>query len=432
MAVRHFVIKHGGHRIKFAGCSISTTAGSVAITVNNLSTNASFSQSVYFAPVNSTLTIPITYVDGADATCISSSSGTVTSSGIQLTVGVADTTITVSDTKVKVAVSNQFTTGISTLTPMTQFVAFNSTASVAIQYNSGYSASDVKVSVGQVSGNTWSIPVTTTPVTANITEWAKVLVQVTNQFSEGVSALNPLSQYVHQNTTATVEVTFNSGYSSADVNVSDGSISGTTWSIPVALSPISATLTEAASMSVHIGAHDYRVVQIGNLLWTAENLYEPLSKEKNSNGRYMYCWAHNEAGNPNGYGMLYAINVLSPSSVYSDVDYINSLIPSGWRIPTVSDFTNLKNNCSSYLDLMSTSSMYNGNDKYGFCGLDTGQSVTNQGGSGVMEYTTFQLLTAYGSSSNTFVVSHSNSRYYLAFHQNSTDRMLAIRLCKDA
>jgi len=47
MAVKHFVIKHGGHRIKFGGHSISTTAGSVSITVNNQSTNASFSQRVY-------------------------------------------------------------------------------------------------------------------------------------------------------------------------------------------------------------------------------------------------------------------------------------------------------------------------------------------------------------------------------------------------
>lgn len=431
MAVRHFVIKHGGHRIKFGGHCISTTTGSVSITVNNRSTNASFSQSTYFAPVNSTLTIPITYVDGADETCISSTSGTVTSAGIQLTVGVADTTITVSDTKVKVAVSNQFTTGIASLTPSTQFVAFNSTASVAIQYNSGYSASDVEVSVGQVSGNTWSIPVTTTPVTANITEWAKVLVQVTNQFTEGVSALNPLSQYVHQNTTATVAVTFNSGYTSADVKVSDGSITGTTWSIPVATSPISATLTEATSMSVHIGAHDYPVVQIGNLLWTAENLYEPLSSEK-TGSNYNYCWAHNEPNNPNGYGMLYSINAIHNNT--TQLNYLKSLLPTGWRIPTYSDYSNLKSNCSTFKDLMSKSSMYNGNDKYGFCGLDTGQAYTSSGGSSSFEYSTFQVMVSPDNNPgyDTLVISHSSSSYYLRFHSNGTSRMIALRLCKDA
>lgn len=423
MAVKHFVIKHGGHRIKFGGHGISTTAGSVSITVNNLSNNASFSQSVYFAPVNSTLTIPITYVDGADATCISSSSGTVTSFGIQLTVGVADTTITVSDTKVKVAVTNQFTTGISSLTPSTQFVAFNTNASVTIQYNSGYSATDVKVSVGQVSGNTWSIPVTTTPVTANITEWAKVLVQVTNQFSEGVSALNPLSQYVHQNTTATVAVTFNSGYTSADVNVSAGSITGTTWSIPVALSPISATLTEATSMKVHIGANDYPVVKIGNLLWTAANLAEPIPNVPTT-AASRYRWAHNEVNNDKGYGMLYSIGSIH-NDANGDRTALESLFPSGWRIPTNDDMTNLKNNCSSYMDLMRTD--MGGNDKYGFAGLKTGQAYTS--GGDCFEFTTFQLHTL--GSYDTFVVTHSSSAYWLKFHNNGTGRMIALRLCKD-
>jgi uncharacterized protein (TIGR02145 family) len=205
--------------------------------------------------------------------------------------------------------------------------------------------------------------------------------------------------------------------------VSAGSITGTTWSIPVELVPISATLTKATSMSVHIGANDYPVVQIGNLLWTAANLAEPIPGRA---GQTKYRWAHNETDNKNGYGMLYAINSIH-NDANGDRTALESLFPSGWRIPSNADMTNLKNNCSSYRDLMRVDQ--GGNDKFGFAGLNTGQAY-DDGISPCFEFSTFQLHTL--GSYDTLVVSHSSPNYWLQFHNNGSGRMIAIRLCKDA
>ena len=403
---------------------IARTAGSVTVTVQNQSTNASFASTSFQATPNSTINIPLTYLNGADSSCIAVTAGTLTANGLELNVGVIDVSVTVTDTKIKVSVDNQFTAGIEAITPESQFVAPNTIATATIQYASGYSASDVIVSHGYVSGNTWSIPVGTVPYTASITEWAKVLVEVSNQFPEGIASLSPLSQNVHINTTATVEVQFNAGYSASNVEVSVGTLTGTTWSIPVTSSPVSATISEhTIETKVHIGNTDYDVVRIGDLLWTAANLAEPIP---DVSGQSYYRWAHNETDNANGYGMLYDINSIQ-NNTGNRCAKLTSLFPSGWRIPTIEDMTDLVSHCSSYKDLMRIDK--GGNDKYGFAGLDTGQAYS-RGGS-CFEFTTFQLHMLGSFSYNTLVVSHSSSRYHLKFHKNGLDRMIALRLCKD-
>jgi uncharacterized protein (TIGR02145 family) len=403
---------------------IARTAGSVTVTVQNQSTNASFASTSFQATPNSTINIPLTYLNGADSSCIGVTAGTLTANGLELNVGVIDVSVTVTDTKIKVSVDNQFTAGIEAITPESQFVAPNTIATATIQYTPGYSASDVIVSHGYVSGNTWSIPVGTVPYTASITEWSKVLVEVSNQFPDGIASLSPLSQNVHINTTATVEVQFNAGYSASNVEVSVGTLTGTTWSIPVTSFPVSATISEhTIETKVHIGNTDYDVVRIGDLLWTAANLAEPIP---DVSGQSYYRWAHNESDNTNGYGMLYDIN-----SIQNDIGNrrtkLISLFPSGWRIPTIEDMTDLVSHCSSYKDLMRTDK--GGNDKYGFAGLDTGQAYSS--GGSCFEFTTFQLHMLGSFSYNTLVVSHSMSMYWLKFHNNNLDRMIALRLCKD-
>lgn len=412
--------------VRYGAHGIARTAGSVTVTVQNQSTNASFASTSFQATPNSTINIPFTYLNGADSSCIAVTAGTLTANGLELNVGVIDISVTVTDTKIKVSLDNQFTAGIEAITPESQFVAPNTIATATIQYTSGYSASDVIVSHGYVSGNTWSIPVGTVPYTASITEWAKVLVEVSNQFPEGIASLSPLSQNVHINTTATVEVQFNAGYSASNVEVSVGTVTGTTWSIPVTSSPVTATISEhTVETKVHIGNTDYDVVQIGDLLWTAANLAEPIP-DTVSNQQY-YRWAHNETDNTNGYGMLYDIGSIH-NNAGNRRTKLESLFPDGWRLPTQADMTDLVSNCTSYKDLMRADK--GGNDKYGFAGLDTGQAY-NDGHSACFEFTTFQLHMVDSNNYDTLVVSHSSSAYYLRFHNNGSGRMISIRLCKD-
>jgi len=512
MAVQHFSIKCGTRRVRLGGHGICIAQGAVTVTVDSRSQNASFPRTSFRVPVNSSVTIPFSYVGGADSTCIAFSAGTVTPEGLLVNAGSSDITVTVTDTKARVSAENQFPAAVSQLSPEVQFVAVNSSATISVQYNPGYSASDVEVSVGTLSGGTWTLPVTTSPVSATIgaalvrvdvsnlysagisslspafqyvqantsatvtvefnpgysaadavvstgqitgTTWTipvgsspvtatvtgtvKVLVQVTNQFSAGIVSLNPASQYVPVNSTATVSVQFAPGYSAEDVTVSAGSISGTTWSIPVVTSPVTATVEEyvpTPAGMVHIGEHDYPTVQIGNRIWIAQNLYEPLAQRpgeslSNQDSR----WAADDSTNANGYGMVYWISGIRSNSNNCRTQ-IEAMLPSGWRIPTHADIDDLRAAIPSGTNGMKALMLptFGGNNSTGFNGASAGQAQKYSpycfeygSGSG-----TLQLVFLSSTSYNSYVISHSSSQYHNVYHSNSTDRLISLRVCRDA
>lgn len=363
MAVRHFVITHGNNRARVGGHRLARTAGVVSIAIHNQSTNATFASSVIYAQPNSTASIPITFLNGADASCISVTSGTVVSANLEVAVGLSDLTITIADTKVLVTATNQFTAGITSISPTSQFVPINTAATISLQYAGGYSANDVKVSAGSVNGTIWSIPVETSPVSATIVEESKVLVEVDNQFAEGVASLSPLSQYVYINSVATVNVQFNSGYSAADVKVSAGSISGTTWSIPVTSGPVTATISTNGPeplASITIAGRTYPVVQIGSQYWMADNL------------RYLTADSmYYTNGDTDKYGRYYSVNDIRTT--------IPALLASEglseWHVPSIDEMNQLINFVGSDTGygksgvakaLFKTSEFSQSDDRYGF------------------------------------------------------------------
>jgi uncharacterized protein (TIGR02145 family) len=271
--------------------------------------------------------------------------------------------ITITDTKVLVTATNQFTAGITSISPASQFVPINTTATITLQYASGYSANDVKASVGSVNGTIWSIPVANAPISATIAEESKVLVEVDNQFSEGIASLVPLSQYVNVNSIATVNVQYNSGYSDADVEVSIGSISGNTWSIPVTSSPVTATISTHAPeplTSITIAGRTYPVVQIGSQYWMADNL------------RYLTADSmYHTNGDTDKYGRYYSVNDIRTT--------IPALLAneglSEWHVPSINEMNQLINFVGSDTGygtsgvakaLFKTSEFSSSDDRYGF------------------------------------------------------------------
>ena len=94
----------------------------------------------------------------------------------------------------------------------------------------------------------------------------------------------------------------------------------------------------------------YRVVQIDNLLWLGENLDFKFDTLNIGITPGQYDLANPRAGYYNNNENAYGYNGAKWGLMYNRkaVDYIknNNLLPSGWRIPTKSDFTNLSSNHS--------------------------------------------------------------------------------------
>lgn len=141
-------------------------------------------------------------------------------------------------------------------------------------------------------------------------------------------------------------------------------------------------------MSVNIGGRDYRVVQIGNQMWMAENLdwkftglnfrdsvNNPTDSSTAIQATY-YNYDESTYGvNGNKYGLLY--------NWYS-VDYLNQHleelgVPDGWHAPSRTEWSTLINLCGQNpgTKLKSTSGWWdwvgpNGDDYYGFSAYPAG------------------------------------------------------------
>ena len=162
------------------------------------------------------------------------------------------------------------------------------------------------------------------------------------------------------------------------------------------LVPQDATLDDVVEMigeielniptSVEIGGRSYPVVQIGDQLWTTENLdwkLDGITIGASGNPTTPSAWYYNNdeatyGVNGNKYGLLY--------NWYS-IDIITQALSNGWRVPTSDDFNSLGEYTGGLLNagtkLKSTSGWEplpnfpnpNGTDDYGFSGLPSGLRV---------------------------------------------------------
>ena len=111
-----------------------------------------------YADTNSTVSIPIEYLEGADETCVSTSVGTITGNVLSIPVTTDNVTVTLSNAKCLVTVTNNDIEAISAITPVQQYVALGNTATFNISYNAGFEDESSKASVGTFSNSTLSVP----------------------------------------------------------------------------------------------------------------------------------------------------------------------------------------------------------------------------------------------------------------------------------
>lgn len=122
---------------------------------------------------------------------------------------------------------------------------------------------------------------------------------------------------------------------------------------------------------ISIGNNDYSFVRIGNKLWMAENLREPIGVFGTD---YKYPNKASEYNFPIEYGYLYTM-----SSLYSDANVLTeafkAILPNGWRLPTESDWADLVSQASGDASrLKADSPVWNpvGSNALGFAAFPVG------------------------------------------------------------
>lgn len=174
------IVSPSGKKLAVNGKKLMFRHSTYTVTVVNNSHWASISQMSYVVLSGTDLSIPVIWLDGSDSTCISASNATVTPSGIVVTSVSADMTITVTDAKYRVTAALSDTVAVSSVTPDYQFVLPSATASFTLTYNTGYSASDLVIDAGTISGNTLSVTASTVDTDVHISTIADYIVSVQN------------------------------------------------------------------------------------------------------------------------------------------------------------------------------------------------------------------------------------------------------------
>lgn len=187
---------------------------------------------------------------------------------------------------------------------------------------------------------------------------------------------------------------------------------------------------------VEIGGHTYDVVRIGNQMWTTKNIdwkFDGLTVGGNYGVTVPAAWYpdNNEATygwNGTGYGLLY--------NYYAAV-YLrdNNMLPSGWRVPTTSDWSTLiatvsttgTGSTSNNAGLKLKAKSVGGTDDYNFSMLLPGICQGNGVWVGIGSYVGNLALNDYG-----VVYENSNSSSnYLNGTQGDTTAGYSLRLVKD-
>lgn len=186
---------------------------------------------------------------------------------------------------------------------------------------------------------------------------------------------------------------------------------------------------------VHIGSRDYHYIQIGNLFWIDENLDEKFNiSEDESDMTYERT----------GYQRILCNNVLieqtSLGRMYNNLalGQIEKHLPSGWRIPTEQDFSNLiAETNDDLLKLCCTYGILNNNFKtnnelkfnllFGSCRTGGKNTYSQHVFSNVHFWCKFDT---YSSTPYIKFSSEKKVTYYMS-SSNYVD-MKFVRLCKDA
>ena len=103
-------------------CNIIINVDFVKITFVNRSNWINICDYKY-VDANSTVNIPVEYLEDADETCVSASVGTLSSNALTIPVTTENITVTLTNAKAQVNVDSQVPYHITSLTPARQYVA---------------------------------------------------------------------------------------------------------------------------------------------------------------------------------------------------------------------------------------------------------------------------------------------------------------------
>lgn len=195
-------------------------------------------------------------------------------------------------------------------------------------------------------------------------------------------------------------------------------------------------LQSSPESSVLVGEHYYPYTQIGNLLWTTRNLYEPLGTFGNEQYTES-CWVDWEVNSPKG--MLYQIGSFAyDSSSGPRAELKAMLLGTGWRIPTVADVDDLFTAANMDWEPL-TLPEFDGTDTLGFHAqlmtpMATDHTSPEQYPLGQNKVCKFIMIpgASGGGTKNIFQIYHPTAGECMSKFKDNNAWRVCIRLCKDA
>lgn len=179
---------------------------------------------------------------------------------------------------------------------------------------------------------------------------------------------------------------------------------------------------------VKIGKHWYHTTQIGNLIWTAENLNEDLG-----GGTWEGYYNNDPTYGVKGYGKLYTWDAICKANE-TPSDALAAILPQGWRVPTKADFDALIASVGEANHAKVKEKWYwgtAGTNDTGFSAVGAGYRGTNGGFTLVDEYS-LQWSCSVQSSNNYVWRYNISSAGMTTATPQVPSIALAVRLVRDA
>ena len=138
-------------------CNLIINTDYVKVTIINNS-NWVIVTNYKFADANSTVNIPLEFLEDADASCVATSVGTISGNTLSVPVTTSNVTVTLTNAKAQVRVENNVQYHVTGITPSVQYVTAGQSAQFTLTYAEGYTPTDLCATIGTVNNTTLIVP----------------------------------------------------------------------------------------------------------------------------------------------------------------------------------------------------------------------------------------------------------------------------------
>ena len=138
-------------------CNLIINTDYVKVTIINNS-NWVMVTNYKFADANSTVNIPLEFLEDADASCVATSVGTISGNTLSVPVTTSNVTVTLTNAKAQVRVENNVQYHVTGITPSVQYVTAGQSAQFTLTYAEGYTPTDLCATIGTVNNTTLTVP----------------------------------------------------------------------------------------------------------------------------------------------------------------------------------------------------------------------------------------------------------------------------------